>query len=424
MASLAQRHTPGYPLHVTTRQDVELHGIQPGDVPAIQRVVCDVGLACAGACGDTVRNITVCPENGLRRGTWDVSGLVESIQTLAQSLSWIADLPRKFKISVSACPELCARPWINDVGLAANADGTFCAMIAGSLGAKPGTGLLLYETLDVGEVLPLVIAVLRLFHAEGDRSHRYQARLRHVRERLGDAAFRARVEALFLHEKATSIYSLPDVHRVQHDTPLRARLPLPLGDIAPEHALELGRALEAVGAELRLGLKHDLFVFGLASPELSPSLRALSDGTSVVSCPGTAWCTRGIADCRAAAERIRRRLPRDTRLWIAVGGCPNNCSEAAVAPVGLLGRVKRSGDNRIEGYRILAGGGSGCTPALGRELHPFVPAADVDQAVAWLVQEYCRAAEDNKTTFDDFLASEYCRLSEELARRYRISEQP
>ena len=284
---LARQYTPEYPLHITTRQAVELHGIQPEDVPAIQTRLADLGMTCVGAAGDSVRNIVVCPEDGFHQGSWEVAGLADAIRTHAESLSWIADLPRKFKISVCGCLRSCARPWIQDLGLVANRDGTFRVIVAGSLGSNPETGLLLYDSLEVGKVLPLVHAVLRLFHAEGDRSRRHRARLRHVREWLGDEAFAQRVEMLLQEEVAKQHCPIPRVSRVESETPLQFRLSLPLGDIMPEDALELARAVEGAGAELRLGLEHDLFVFGATAPVLGPALAGLANDVSIVACPGS-----------------------------------------------------------------------------------------------------------------------------------------
>ena len=122
---------------MTTRQDVELHGIRPADLPAVQQGIDRLGLTGAAACGDSVRNIAVCPRNGCCPGTWDVGELVRALGAAVESLPWREDLPRKFKISVSGCREACGRPWINDLGLVANPDGSFRVVLAGSLGAEP-----------------------------------------------------------------------------------------------------------------------------------------------------------------------------------------------------------------------------------------------------------------------------------------------
>jgi len=422
LAVLAGRYASGFPLHVTTRQDVELHGLRPEDLANVQHGMRDLGLSCAGACGDTVRNITSCPGNGLRRGTWDVSDLVESIQACAESIPWIADLPRKFKISVCGCLESCTRPGINDLGLVANHDGSFRAVVAGSLGSKPAMGIVADDALAVERVLPLIVALLRLFHAEGDRKHRHRARLRHVRERLGDEAFRERVEKLFQEELAGRSDGTPDVRWVGSDTPLQAHLHLPLGDIMPEAAIELGRAVEEVGAKLRVGLEHDLLLYGHSPPALSAPLQTFSTRVPVVACPGSTWCTKGIANSRAAAERIGCRLPQQSRISIAVSGCPNDCSQAAAAPVGLVGRVQRVGGQPVKGFRIFVRDSQEPDSGLGREVHPFVPADDIDEAVAWIVEQYRRAVDHGAATnFDELLSKESRGLTKILDRRYSTS---
>ena len=48
-------------LHVTTRQDVQLHDIPIGDTPSVMRRLMDVGLTSKGGGGNTVRNVTACP---------------------------------------------------------------------------------------------------------------------------------------------------------------------------------------------------------------------------------------------------------------------------------------------------------------------------------------------------------------------------
>ncbi|MFW6169396.1 MAG: hypothetical protein ACODAD_02820 [Planctomycetota bacterium] len=419
LAELVARYTPDYPLHMTTRQDIELHGVGLREVARVQGGIHELGLTGAGACGDTIRNITCCPSNGFRHGTWDVWDVVKSIQGCVESLPWITDLPRKFKISVCGCLESCTRPWINDLGLVANEEGTFRAVVAGSLGAKPGAGIPLDEPVAVEHVLPLVVALLRLFHAQGDRKRRQRARLRHVRERLGDKAFLGRVEEFFHEERAGGAYRIAQLWRVAEDTPLQAHLRLPLGDIMPEAARELGRAVEEANARLRLGPAHDLLVYGRAPLTLSPPLRALSDHVPVVACPGSTWCRRGIADSRGAADRIGRRLSRQPCVPVAVSGCPNNCPHAAVAPIGLIGRKRVMGGRSVTGFRILLGGGQGAGSGVAREIHPFVPAEEIDEAVAWIVGRYRQAVDDGVTTnFNEMISNEFKGLGETLNRRF------
>jgi len=422
VAELARQYTPGYPLHLTTRQDIEFHGLKPADVPAVQRGLAAIGITTVGACGDTLRNVTACPGHGLCPGRVDVSDLVDAIRASIESLPFVRSLPRKFKVSVSGCERACSRPFINDVGLVALPDATFRATVGGSLGARPGTGVTLYENLGPLEVVPLVIAVFRFFNAEGDREHRTRARLRHVRERIGEKAFRQEIDRCFREELANSTWPATPVRRVGGDGRLLARWHFPLGDIEPDVALELASAAERAQAALRIGCQHDLLLFGRTTPELSDELQPLAANPIIVACPGVTWCQRGLADSRAAETRLRTVLP-DRREWvIGISGCPDNCSHAAVSDVGLIGRIKTIDGARTECFRLLAGGGKGRTPALAEELHPAAPATDVHRLVAGLLDEYEQLPPAG--SFTEFVTREKDRLSQHLREQVDRGPEP
>jgi len=51
-------------LHVTTRQDIQLHYVHIEETPSIFRRLAAVGITTREACGNTVRNVTGCPLAG------------------------------------------------------------------------------------------------------------------------------------------------------------------------------------------------------------------------------------------------------------------------------------------------------------------------------------------------------------------------
>ncbi len=417
LASIAERLGPGSALHLTTRQGIEFHGLRRDDIPAIQRDIAAAGLTGLGACGDTLRNVTVCPGTGRCTETCDIAGLGEAISASAGLLPWIRQLPRKFKISISGCPNACARPWINDVGLIAQADGTIRAIVAGSLGSRPATGILFEGALSPANAQHFVIAALRLFHAEGDRANRSRARLRHARERMGNAAFLQRLNDLFKEELRDGDGPGPGWQPPGAQGKLVCRLRPPLGDLAPAQARELASAIETAGAEVRIGLEHDLLLHGKVPPALTPSLRQLAAEPCIVPCPGMTWCSRAVADSRGTAARIRAVLPADCAIAVSISGCPNNCSHASVADVGLVGRIRTVNGVRLECYRLLAGGGAGKSPNLSNELHPCVPATEVPETVRRIADEYVRSCGERAESFGAFISREKARLSADIASR-------
>ena len=190
LAAIAREFTPRTPLHLTTRQDIEFHDLVESQIGLVQRRLGAAGLTSLGSGGDGLRNVTVCPCAPGAAGP-DLLDLARKIQSALEAMDGTFTLPRKFKIALS-CSHSCGQPWINDLGLVAkNVGGLwgFQAVIAGSLGPIPATGVTFADFVPAGDCVALAAAALKVFAAHGDRANRNKARLRHVRQRMGDQAF-------------------------------------------------------------------------------------------------------------------------------------------------------------------------------------------------------------------------------------------
>lgn len=406
------RHAPGWPLHLTTRQDIEIHGLTPDRVPLVQGELHAVGLTTVGACGDTLRNVTVCP--GLCTGAHDVLPLAAELARVGDAMPMIRSLPRKFKVSLSACPKACARPWINDLGLVAQPDGRFRAVVGGSLGPKPATGIGLDRIFEAHETVALLRAAIRLFDAEGDRVNRSRARLRHLRERLGDQEFIARLNALLAEELAGTPFrdvAVPPAKPVA----LQSQLRFPLGNIDTADAVALADAAEASGTAIRIGFDHDVLLFGATRPALPLSLVARGEAPAVVACPGAAWCSRGIVDTHEPAREIERSLVRDFGGVVSLSGCPNGCAQSGVSEIGLSGCIKTIDGERRQCFRIVVGGQAGRGPALAQEIHPGLDASLVPLAVRAVVQEFSARKPHEPARFSSFVGARVEELKRTVA---------
>ncbi len=420
VAELAFRFTPGWPLRLTVRQGIEFHGLQSEAIPALQRGLAEAGLTSLGAAGDTVRNVTVCPECGLVPGSCDMIPLGRLIHDWTQARPDIYSLPRKFKISLSGCPHGCAYPFINDIGFVARADGSLQAILAGSLGAHPGAGIEGYDNLPVNHVLPLVSAALRLFEDEGDRTNRSRARLRHVRERLGDAVFLKRLDNLFEEEKGREFPQAQPFAPYAGPQPIITRLTLPHDELEPERMLELAGLAENKSAPMHIGVDHRLYLFGVETRELPTWARVWTNAPRTIACPGAHLCQRGIAPTWEASDAIRAVVPASLGLVIGISGCPNNCAQASVADIGLIGRLKSVGGEKRPHYRFLAGGGRGASARLARELHTEVPLEQIGPVTHWLVEQWLAARLEGTLSFEEFVAQEHERLATTMARRLEV----
>ena len=358
---VAKLYTPGCPLHITTRQDIELHNAAESDLDAIQRGLGEVGLAILGGGGDTVRNITVCAGCGMCEESFDLMPLAQALEEQLKKIPAIFNLPRKFKISFSGCEKACAKPWINDMGFVAQKDGLFTVIGAGSLGAKPLAGILLYKDLPAGDIVPLTLAAVEFFEKEGDREKRTQARFRHVRERLGEQAFSAELERRFGEVKKRQMWPSVVIEKAEKKNRLLWRLQLPNGNISRHHALELADIGQLNDAVLRINLEQGLELYGAESFELGEELAAFVENPVIISCPGSATCPKGLADCGATADKLRQKLKRSFTgdKCISISGCPNNCAQSAAADIGLTGMLRKKDGKTVECYRLFTGGGNG-----------------------------------------------------------------
>ena len=64
LADLCEEYSDAI-LHVTTRQDIQLHYVHIEDTPDLMRRLAAVGITTREACGNSVRNVTACPLAGV-----------------------------------------------------------------------------------------------------------------------------------------------------------------------------------------------------------------------------------------------------------------------------------------------------------------------------------------------------------------------
>ncbi len=388
VVELVEKYSPGTPLHITTRQDIELHNIREEDLPAVHQGLATVGLSIFGACGDTVRNITVSTGCELCNDSLDLIPLAELVRRFLEQDAITYALPRKFKISFSSCRHVNTRPWLNDLAFIASPNGSFTVIGAGSLRPRPATGIKLYDNLSVRDILPLCLAAIELFNDHGDRQNRHKARLRHVREKFGDAAFCHQLNRYFARIRDSRQWL--DLLLTSEDKKIKLlyRLQLPNGNISSQDALKLADVLQPSKAQLRINVEHGLEIYGGRPIALPENLAALTENPVVIACPGASTCPRAIANSCNAAEKIRSTLTdvQHNGVRINISGCPNNCGQSATADIGLVGVLRKINGQSIEHYQVLVGGGNGKNGKLTQPYGIF-PADQVADVVKKIVLE-------------------------------------
>ena len=101
LAELAEEYSDSV-LHVTTRQDFQLHYVHIDDTPNIMRRLAAVGITTREACGNSVRNVTACPIAGVcRKEAFDVTPYARASAKLSAP-SW---MPKVFSMNRKMLPK-------------------------------------------------------------------------------------------------------------------------------------------------------------------------------------------------------------------------------------------------------------------------------------------------------------------------------
>jgi sulfite reductase beta subunit-like hemoprotein len=214
LADVAARHSRGFG-HVTTRQNLQLHFVRPADVEAALRRLAAEGITTVGSGGNSVRNVVACPLAGVSpMERFDVTPYAEAVTRHFLGHPLGLALPRKFKIAFEGCAHDHVPTAIQDLGFRARTRGPaaergFAVTVAGGTSSLCTSGETLVEFLPAREVLALCEAVVRVFHARGDRVNKQRNRLKFLVAQLGFPAFRALVEAELERVRAEGAPELP-----------------------------------------------------------------------------------------------------------------------------------------------------------------------------------------------------------------------
>ena len=189
VAATLRRHGGGY-AHLTTRQDIQLHGIPATEVPAALETCEAFGFRFRGGGGDTFRNTLVSPYSGLSADSvFDVAPYARALSEAFYAFDLAYGLPRKLKIAFADREADAGLAQTNDLGFVAKSvDGApvFETYLAGGIGFKPRLGIKLFDALPAAECIRVAMALAALFNDKGCRTNRCHARIRFLRDDFGD----------------------------------------------------------------------------------------------------------------------------------------------------------------------------------------------------------------------------------------------
>ena len=358
--------------HVTTRQDIQIHEVNIEDTPDVLEGLLEAGLSSRGGGGNTVRNVTACPEAGICPDEqFDVAPYsIAAAEYLLQDRSSF-NLPRKYKIVFSGCSTDCAFASVADLGFFAHIkDGVkgFSVYAAGGLGSNPGVAVKIEDFIKVEDIFVVAEAIKRVFDKHGDRANKHKARLRYVLARIGSEGF----IKLYEQERDTlNVEGLPceapqirDIAYPAAAGSVTVRLWLKNGDIPADDLGKVGRIAAKYGQGfVRTTQLQDILITGVAQQDVDKvnselkelSIDVFGGGPKIVACTGAATCKLGLCLSRGLADAISDKLGQagNPDEVIRISGCPNSCANHYIASVGFQGKARRVNGRLMPFYDVL-----------------------------------------------------------------------
>jgi ferredoxin-nitrite reductase len=409
-------------LDLTTRQDIQLHWVRIGAVPEIWARLEAVGMTTVQACGDSARNVLCCPVSGLDADeVLDAHPVAQAVSDFFTGNREYANLPRKFKLSVTGCREDCAQAEINDIGLwpARRDDGTvgYNVLVGGGLsdGPRMASDIDVLVGPDPDRVVELFRAIAQLFGELGNRENRGLARMRYLVQELGPERFRAELAARAGFGLEPAGEALTRRYRGDHLGVHAQRQPglhyvglnVTVGRMAGQSLVEAARLAGEYGdGGLRLATDQNLILTGVPTGRLdallaesllathSPSPGAFERG--VVACTGNEFCRFAIVETKARAATWARELDRrlgpdeagDGIIRMHVSGCPASCAQPQIADIGFRGETAHRDGQILEAVDVGLGGSLGTDAAFVDWVEGAKPVDEVPEALAGLLTRY------------------------------------
>ena len=407
-------------LDVTTRQGLQLHWIRLEDMPEIWDRYEEVGLTTIQASGNTLRNVVTCPAAGKAEESYDPRDLAEEIADAFEGNTKYANLPRKFKVSLTGCHENCGRAEIQDVGLTpAIKEGRegFHVKVGGGLSDGPRAATDFGVFLPPEQVTEFTLALAELFIDHGSYLDTAVNRLRFLVEEWGVDRVREELQRYVSFEFEESGEDLTTGYRGDHvgiheqaDENYYVGLNLPTGRMRGEELVELADLSETYGSgELRTTANQNLVVTDIP-PENVDSLREepllsryspepgpFSQG--IVTCTGSEFCSYGVIETKnrgmewatqldewlAESDVDEAALPDAFRIHMS--GCSASCAQPQIADIGMRGERYRDDHREVAAADVGLGGNLGSNTFIDW-VAGSVPLESIPNAIQRLVTEY------------------------------------
>lgn len=444
-------------LHITTRQEIQMHDVKLENLIIILKELYKIGLSTRGGGGNTVRNILAEEESGVDKDeVFDTSPYAVSLTERLLSENDSLTLPRKFKVAFSGSGEDKGFATVNDVGFIAvqkNGSRGFRVYTAGGLGAKSSEAKLLFNFIDTGEVYNIAKAVKNIFWKYGNRKNKHAARLRFLWDSLGEEGFKKTFFEEYNNVKKENYNplaiaeienSLPKINLKKENVKNKddfdiwkkrfvreqkqaglflVLIPIELGFIENEKVKKLAQFLKLFQENIIRLTKDQNILLRNIPQEYLPNVYNFLNSLGIefnkpgiigkiISCAGSSTCQLGICKSRALAKEIISRLKEGSLdldklpgIRINISGCPNSCGQHPLADLGFFGKVSRKDERLYPAYNIVGGAVIHDGKTQLAEYISEINARDLPDFLLEFLGLYLSKV-SNYETFNDYLKSE------------------
>ncbi|CCC40298.1 nitrite/sulfite reductase [Haloquadratum walsbyi] len=427
----------------TTRQSIQLHWLNLEDVPEIWEKIESVGLSSRSSGGDTMRNISGCPVAGRDKHEFvDAQPVLDEISTKLRADDDLANMPRKFNISVTGCREGCAQDSINGIGLepaekTIDGDTTwgFNVRVGGGLGGREprkARSLDIFVTPD--NAYDVVRGFVELYFETGDRENRQKNRSRFFVDDWGTEKIRDQLQESYVDfdlrregadcrdEYTYNAGKSPKDGKHDHigvheqtDGTYYVGLSVPIGRLTAGETVRLANLAEIHGSgAMRLTRRQNPLILDVPESELdalltsdllethSPEPNVFTRGA--MACTGTEFCSLALTETKARMATLLRwlrsnvDLPDDIeQIKIHYSGCTADCGHATTADIGFQGMRARKDGEMVEAIDVGVGGGIGPDPSFVEWIRQRVPADEVPGLLRNLLETFAAHREKGQT---------------------------
>ena len=451
MAEVSDEFASGN-LHITTRQDIQLHYVPLDRTPELWATLEKDKITLREACGNTVRNITASVYAGVDPNEeFDLTPYAHAFFEYFLRNPVCQEMGRKFKVAFSSSSDDQALTFIHDLGfiprIKAGKRG-FRVLLGGGIGSQPLGANEVFDFLEVERIIPFSEAVIRVFDRYGERNRRNKARLKFLIKEIGLEAFLELVrieeqglphdtfpieanertlkqplyngdETLTIDDPAYEDWKKTNLYLQKQKGFFAVGIPITVGDIDSKKARQLAKVILQFTQDdnrfsygqsvlLRDVKEEHLPALYLTLKELQLDRVGFQRINDIVACPGTDTCNLGIASSMGLAKVLQEVVEKEYpdfiqkhQIDIKISGCMNACGQHTLAHIGFQGMTVKSNGKVAPATQILLGGG-----VLGNGTGRFadkvlkVPSKRTPPVLRWILDDFENQRQNDENFFD------------------------